>query len=211
MSDTPDAPSEAAPASPRPTKPPPFGLGAAADASGFSSGHGSVGIAGGASEPDASPSASAERRERLSKVAFFEGLVPEALGLLAAVVREETHGKNTRLFAYGDPGDRLYILIEGKVRISREVAGMGEEALAVLGPGEVFGEMSLFDDAPRSADAIVHERCRVLVLSKAAFDDLLFVHKDLAYEVLWNAVRILSSRLRETNEKLTFLTVSGKF
>jgi CRP/FNR family cyclic AMP-dependent transcriptional regulator len=152
-----------------------------------------------------------EREEQLARVPFFDGLTREALAIIAQVTAEEAHATGTKLFQYGDPGDKLFIILEGKVRISREVAGMGEEALAVLGPGEVFGEMSLLDESPRSADARVHERCRMLVITKEAFDDLLFVHKELAYEVLWNCVRILSTRLRETNEKLTFLTTSGKF
>jgi CRP-like cAMP-binding protein len=88
---------------------------------------------------------------------------------------------------------------------------MGEEALAVLGPGDAFGEMSLIDDFPRSADARVHERCRLLVIDKGALEDLLFVQKDLAYEILWNFVKTLSARLRETNDKMTFLSVTGKF
>ena len=152
-----------------------------------------------------------EREEQLARVPFFDGLTRDALSLIAQVTTEETHGLGTRIFQYGDPGDKLFIILEGKVRISREVAGMGEEALAVLGAGEVFGEMALLDESPRSADARVHERCRLLVITKDAFDDLLFLHKDLAYEVLWNCVRMLSTRLRETNEKLTFLTTSGKF
>jgi CRP-like cAMP-binding protein len=152
-----------------------------------------------------------EREEQLARVPFFDGLTREAMGLIAHATEEEAHATGTKIFQYGDPGDKLFIILEGKVRISREVAGMGEEALAVLGAGEVFGEMSLLDESPRSADARVHERCRLLVITKEAFDDLLFLHKDLAYEVLWNCVRILSSRLRETNEKLTFLTTSGKF
>ncbi len=152
-----------------------------------------------------------DREEQLARVPFFEGLTREALGLIAQVATEESHATGTKLFQFGDAGDKLFVVLEGKVRISREVAGMGEEALAVLGPGEVFGEMSLLDEAPRSADARVHESCRVLVIRKEAFDDLLYLHKDLAYEVLWNSVRILGMRLRETNEKLTFLTMSGKF
>jgi CRP/FNR family transcriptional regulator, cyclic AMP receptor protein len=152
-----------------------------------------------------------EREAQLARVPFFEGLTTEALALIANATTEESHATGTKIFQYGDVGDKLFVLLEGRVRISREVAGMGEEALAVLGPGEVFGEMSLIDEAPRSADARVHERCRLLVISKEAFDELLFIHKDLAYEVLWNCVRILSTRLRETNEKLTFLTTSGKF
>jgi CRP-like cAMP-binding protein len=71
--------------------------------------------------------------------------------------------------------------------------------------------MALIDAAPRSADAKVHERCKLLALPKDAFEDLLFLHKDLAYEVLWSFVRMLTSRLRETNDKLTFLSVTGKF
>jgi CRP-like cAMP-binding protein len=152
-----------------------------------------------------------EREAQLARVPFFEGLTAEALALIAHATTEESHALGTKIFQYGDVGDKLFVLLEGKVRISREVAGMGEEALAILGPGEVFGEMSLIDEAPRSADARVHERCRLLVISKEAFDELLFIHKDLAYEVLWNCVRILSTRLRETNEKLTFLTTTGKF
>ena len=66
---------------------------------------------------------------------------------------------------------------------------MGEEALAVLGPGQVFGEMALLDESPRSADARVHERCLLLAIPKDGFDDLLFLHKDLAYEVLWSIVQ----------------------
>lgn len=151
------------------------------------------------------------RTEQLRRVHFFEGLKPAALELIARVSLEEQHSTGTKLFCHGDPGDRLYLILDGRIRISRELAGMGEEALAVLGPGQVFGEMALLDESPRSADAIVHERCRLLAIPKDAFDDLLFLHKDLAYEVLQSFVRLLTARLRETNDKLTFLTFSGKF
>jgi len=157
------------------------------------------------------PSPTAQREEQLARVPFFEGLTGEALQLIAEVTHEESYGLGARIFNYGDRGDRVYIVAEGKVRISRNVSGMGEEALAVLGPGEVFGEMALLDESVRSADALAHERCKLLVIAKDDFDDLLFLNKDLAYEVLWSSVRMLTSRLRETNEKLTFLSTSGKF
>jgi CRP/FNR family transcriptional regulator, cyclic AMP receptor protein len=154
---------------------------------------------------------SSERLEQLSKVSLFQGLTQDALEMIAQVATEESHALGTKIFQHGDVGDKLYFILEGKVRISREVQGMGEEALAVLGAGDVFGEMSLVDESPRSADARVHERCRLLAIPKDGFEDLLFLHKDLAYEVLWNIVRTLTGRLRETNEKLTFLSISGKF
>jgi CRP/FNR family transcriptional regulator, cyclic AMP receptor protein len=153
----------------------------------------------------------AEREAQLARVPFFDGLTPDALAMIAQVTTEEAHAYGARIFHYGDPGDKLYIILEGKVRIFREVGGMGEEALAVLGPGEVFGEMALLDESPRSAGALAHEKCRLLVIAKDAFDDLLFLHKDLAYEVLWSCVRMLAARLRETNDKLTFLSTTGRF
>jgi len=149
--------------------------------------------------------------EPLQHAALFQGLKPAALELLLAIAAKEEHPKGAHLFRHGDVGECMYLILEGKVRISRDVAGMGEEALAVLGPGEVFGEMALLDESPRSADAIVHESCTLLSIPKDAFDDLLFSRKELAYEVLWGFVRLLSSRLRETNDKLTFLSVSGRF
>lgn len=149
--------------------------------------------------------------EALGKIHLFRGLTEEGLSLVAAIAREESFKVGAVIFREGEVGDKLYMILDGKVRISRDVAGMGEEALAVLGPGDAFGEMSLIDDSPRSADARVHEKCRLLVLTKEAMEDLLFLHKELAYEILWNFVRTLSSRLRETNDKMTFLSVSGKF
>ena len=115
------------------------------------------------------------------------------------------------MFHEGEIGDKLYLILDGKVRISRNLPGMGEEALAVLGAGEAFGEMSLIDDTPRSADALVHERTRLLVITREAFEDLLFLHKDLAYEILWNFVKTLSGRLREANDKMAFMTVTARF
>lgn len=147
----------------------------------------------------------------LGTIHLFRGLTARGLERIAAIAGEETHERNALVFREGDMGDKLFLILDGKIRISRNLAGMGEEALAILGPGEAFGEMSLIDDVPRSADAHVHEKCRLLVITREAFEDLLFIHKDLAYEILWNFIKILSHRLREANDKMAFMTVSGKF
>lgn len=153
----------------------------------------------------------AARIDALARIHMFHGLSRRSLERIAAIAAEESHPLGTTLFRAGDPGDKLYLILEGKVRISRDVPGLGEEALAVLGEGDYFGEMALVDDAPRSADARVHERCKLLVIDKDAMQHLLFLHKEIAYEILWNVVRTLAARLREANEKLTFLAASGKF
>ena len=147
----------------------------------------------------------------LAKVPLFHTLKPNALELIGAIAQPEVHKTGSKIFQHGDIGDKLYVIVKGRVRISREVPGMGEEALAILGQNAVFGEMALVDDTPRSADARVHERCELLAISRDAFEDLLFMHKELAFEVLWSMVRILTSRLRDTTDKLTLLSVSAKF
>jgi CRP/FNR family cyclic AMP-dependent transcriptional regulator len=147
----------------------------------------------------------------LSKVHMFEGLQRSYLKRIAEIGVREQHPIGTKIFSEGAVGDRMYLILSGAVRISREVAGMGEEALAVLRPGDYFGEMSLIDDSPRSADAKAHETTEVFVLHKDDLEDLLFVDRDLAYDLLWNFVRTLTGRLRQTNDKMTFLAVSNRF
>jgi CRP-like cAMP-binding protein len=133
------------------------------------------------------------------------------LRLLAKTAVEEEYKAGETIFEHGTLGDKLYLILEGRVRIGRTVPGMGEEALAVLDAGDVFGEMALLDEAPRSADARAQEDCVLLSVTKERFEDLLFLHKDLAYEVLWNVIRTLIRRLRATNDKLTFLSVTDRF
>lgn len=149
--------------------------------------------------------------DALGKMQLFHGLAPRALELIAAIAGEESREAESYIFREGEQGDKVYLILTGKVRISRTLPGMGEEALAILGAGEAFGEMSLIDDLPRNADARVHEKARLLVITREAFEDLLFIHKDLAYEILWNFTKTLSTRLREANDKMAFMSVTGKF
>ena len=156
-------------------------------------------------------SPSAELIGLLSSSMLFSGINERHLTRLASIGDEETFKRGDHVFRQDESGNTFYLVLEGAVRISREVPGMGEEALAVLRPGAAFGEMALIEDIPRSADAIAHESCRLFVVKKEDLEDLLFVDRDLAYEFLWKMVRLLSARLRETTNKMTFLTFAGKF
>jgi CRP-like cAMP-binding protein len=149
--------------------------------------------------------------EILAQIDLFSGLPQGHLRRVVEIGIEEQYKSSATIFSEGEPGDKFYLIVEGAVRISRIVPGMGEEALAVLRPGNYFGEMSLIDDAPRSATAMCHERCRLFVVNRRDLEDLLFVDRDLAYELLWNWVRTLSRRLRATNDKMTFLATTSKF
>jgi CRP-like cAMP-binding protein len=140
--------------------------------------------------------------ELLKKVALFEGLTNLQLRKLAGALHEKQFAGNSHIFREGDDGASMFIISEGKVRISKMVPGIGEEALAILEPGQYFGEMSLIEDGPRSADAIAHTGCRVFELQRERLDQVMFTDKELAYVLLWTFVRTLSARLRETNDKI---------
>jgi CRP-like cAMP-binding protein len=147
----------------------------------------------------------------LGHVPLFEGLSHAQLKKLGELCETEQVKRGAYVFREGDAGAAMFVVVEGKVRISRQVPGMGEEALAILSPGAAFGEMALVEEAPRSADAIAHETATLLRIDRARLDQLLFTDKELAYAVLWSLLRTLSARLRETNEKMKAFFAMAKF
>lgn len=150
--------------------------------------------------------------EMIEKIVLFKGLTGDQISQLMKVTKSETFKAGEVIFREGEKGDRLYIVVSGSVRISKQIPGSGEEALAVLKPGDFFGEMSLIDDVERSADAIANETSTLLSIDRNSFESVLFLNKELAYTILWNFVRTLSKRLRETNEKLrALLAMKGGF
>lgn len=145
----------------------------------------------------------------LRNVSIFRDLDTGELARVAEVCREQSFVSGEYIFREGEAGNRLYLIVEGEVRISREVPGSGEEALAILKPGALFGEMAVFDKGERSTDAISHGGTTALTISRGELEMLLDFDRDLAYKVLWAVVRMLSGRLRSTNESLkSFLALS---
>ena len=146
----------------------------------------------------------------LRGVAIFQDLDDGELARVAELCKEQTLEGGDFVFREGEPGNRLYLILEGEVRISRDVPGSGEEALAVLKKGASFGEMSVFDRSERSTDAIANGGpVRLATIARSEFELLLDFNRDIAYKVLWAVVRLLSARLRSTNDSLrTFLAMS---
>lgn len=145
----------------------------------------------------------------LRNVPLFKDLDDAELAEVAEVCREEKFVSGEYIFREGEHGNRLYLITEGEVRISRDVPGSGEEALAVLKAGAVFGEMAVFDRTERSTHAISNGGTTALTISRPDFEMLLDFNRELAYKVLWSVTRLLSARLRNTNDSLrSFLAMS---
>lgn len=148
-------------------------------------------------------------RKLLKQAAIFADLDDDELDKVAEVCKEQRFKSGQTIFKEGEPGNRLYIIAEGEVRISRQIPGSGEEALTVLKPGACFGEMAVFDRSERSTDAIANTDCTLITITRSDFEMLLDFNRDLAYKTLWSMVRLLSERLRVTNENLrSFLAMS---
>jgi CRP/FNR family cyclic AMP-dependent transcriptional regulator len=150
--------------------------------------------------------------EFLKKVNLFETLSVDELEKIEKISRIEAFAKDAIIFKEGDPGDRCYVITNGDVRISKFILNIGEEALAILKPGDYFGEMALIDNFPRSAHAIANTDVALLAISKTDLDKILIMDRELGYKLLWAFTKTLSKRLRETNEKMaSFLAMSGGF
>jgi CRP/FNR family transcriptional regulator, cyclic AMP receptor protein len=147
--------------------------------------------------------------ELLRVQAIFAGLETHELELISEICREERFVSGEPVFREGEIGDRLFLIVEGEVRITRQIPGSGEEALAILKPGSLFGEMAVLDHGPRSTDAIANAAVTCLTIYRSDFELLLQRNRDLAVAVLWAVVRLLSKRLRATNDSLqSFLAMS---
>lgn len=149
--------------------------------------------------------------ELLATTAIFEDLDPEEIAEVAKICEMQSLQWGDFVFHEGDDGDRLYLIAKGAVRISRNVPGTGEEAITVLKKGACFGEMAVLDPSTRSTDAIVDSRCDLITIARADFERLLTANHTLGYKVLRSIIRLLSSRLRTTNDHLKSIFVIAMF
>jgi len=149
------------------------------------------------------------------KVDLFKerGLSAAEMKLLATFSTEERFRDGSMIFREGEKGDKLYIVLDGRVRISKFIPGVGEEALTVLDRGEFFGEMALIDDVARSADAKAHEAdATVLSIDRATLNEILSMDPHASLQFLNLLCRMISRRLREINDKIVqWKYMSGGF
>lgn len=132
-----------------------------------------------------------------------QGLSHGELTTLATFSRVRRFPGGSFLFREGDEGREMYVVMEGKARISKFIPGAGEEALAILGRGDFFGEMSLIDGQPRSADASAHGGpLTVLALDQETFREILTMDAHASLEMLQLLCRLIARRLREIDSKL---------
>ena len=135
---------------------------------------------------------------------LFAALDDEAAAALKSTMTRVDVARAEVLFHEGDPGDRLYVIVDGKVKLGRASGDGRENLLAILGPGEMFGELSLFDPGPRNATATAVADTVLIGVGNEDLSTWLSGRPDVARQLL----RALARRLRRTNEALADLVFS---
>lgn len=142
--------------------------------------------------------------DALMHAPLFAALDPEGAAALRASLIERAMSKGEVLFAEGDPGDRMYVILEGKVKLGRTSSDGRESLLLILGPGEMFGELSLFDPGPRTSTATALTDAVVLGLGNEQLRPWLASRPEVAPALL----QALARRLRRQNEAMADLVFS---
>lgn len=137
----------------------------------------------------------------LRRIKIFAGMSDKQLEAFIDYMEVHPVRQWTEIVKQGDPGDSMYFVLEGEVRVRFLVAGR-ETILATLPAGEFFGEISLFDHGPRSADVVANTNATLLKISAAAFQKLAAERPDLAAPFLLAIGRTLTGRIRADNKRL---------
>jgi len=147
--------------------------------------------------------------ETLARSGIFQGVDPDAAEALAKEMETIEARKGEVLFSEGEPGDSLYIVLSGKLKVGRRAGDGRQNLIAVMGPSDMVGELSLFDPGPRTATATAVVDTRLARLRKQGLRPWLTNRPEIAEQLL----RVLARRLRRTNDALAdliFTDVPGR-
>lgn len=141
----------------------------------------------------------------LKDVVLFKGLSPEQLSTLSGACREVLFKAGKTIIEENSVGDSMYIILEGAVKVHKQDFYGGKEVITTLHEGDHFGELSLFDSAPRSAAVTTIKDTVLLELREKEMQELMNHDSRLAQSIYRAVISELANRLRETNEHLIYL------
>ena len=143
-----------------------------------------------------------ERVEQLKAMEFFDGISEQALDELAGMMKEVRFTKNNSIISQGEKSRSLYVITSGRAKVFITDEQGHQTIYSFLKKGDYFGELSLLDDAPRSATVVTLEDITALNLSHANFNEFVNNHPD----VCWALFKALSTRMRQMDETIYNLT-----
>lgn len=148
-------------------------------------------------------------QDTLARAGIFQGVDPDAVAALINDMDTVDFPKGTTIFDEGEPGDRLYIIVEGKIKLARHAPDGRENLLSVMGPSDMFGELSIFDPGPRTSSAVCVTDVTCATMDSTMLREWIDNHPEISQQLL----RVLARRLRRTNASLAdliFTDVPGR-
>lgn len=148
-------------------------------------------------------------QDTLARAGIFQGVDAAAVDELISDMETATFPRGTTIFDEGEPGDRLYIIVQGKVKLARHAPDGRENLLSVMGPSDMFGELSIFDPGPRTSSAVCVTDVTAATMDSEMLKDWIGQHPEISQQLL----RVLARRLRRTNASLAdliFTDVPGR-
>lgn len=145
----------------------------------------------------------------LSRAGIFQGVESAAVNALIEQLDSTTFPRGTTIFDEGEPGDRLFIIIAGKVKLARHAPDGRENLLTIMGPSDMFGELSIFDPGPRTSAAVCVTEVTTATMDSQMLHQWIRDHPEISEQLL----RVLARRLRRTNNALAdliFTDVPGR-
>lgn len=139
----------------------------------------------------------------IKSVEIFNGLDTRDINKVLKVATGKKFETDAVVFREGDQGDCFYLIIEGKVRVSKSVSNDKIEEVAILSAGDYFGEMALFDGEPRSASVVAIESTKLLEVKNSQFIKIIMSDENFSRKVLWAFCSTFAKRLRATNHLLS--------
>ncbi len=141
----------------------------------------------------------------LKSLEIFSAFSEDILETLTPYVKIETYNEGELIFKEGDEGTAMYIIEKGQVEIRKK-----DKALSFFKDGSVFGEMALFENAERSADAVARTDLTLYHINNRDFRKFIFEHPEPGLQFLYTGIREMSRRLRLTSDYLTTVFETGK-
>ncbi|MBA4147351.1 MAG: cyclic nucleotide-binding domain-containing protein [Verrucomicrobia bacterium] len=136
----------------------------------------------------------------LRRIKILGGLSDHQIERFAQLMEERSAKQWEQIFKQGEPGDAMYLVMEGELRVRLMIGGK-ETVLTTLGAGEFFGEMALFDSGPRSADVLANKESILLKVSRENFERLQSRAPELATPILFAIGKTLVARIRDGNRR----------
>ncbi|WP_029106164.1 Crp/Fnr family transcriptional regulator [Mycobacterium sp. URHD0025] len=147
--------------------------------------------------------------EVLARAGIFQGVSPDAVAALVRQLEPVTFRRGEVVFAEGEPGDTLFIITAGKVKIGRKSVDGRDSLITLMGPSDMFGELAIFDPGPRTSTVTALTELKTVVMSRTVLRSWIADRPEIAEQLL----RVLARRLRRTNDNLSdliFTDVPGR-